>query len=63
MKKWVKFGGAVLFSLVLGACSNQNSEGENTADDATHKVGVVGDVEREVWEDVADRLKDKEGID
>ena len=54
---------AAAFALV--ACSNGGtSEGQESgnAEQSKLKVGVVGDVEREVWEDVAERAKDK-GVD
>lgn len=59
---------SVLVALVLAACGNGGGESTDTSSEsaettaeteagsgAVYKVGVVGDIEREVWEDVAAR--------
>lgn len=64
----LKLTGTLLASvLVLAACGASGdaessvesaATSEETAEQSTLTVGVVGDVEREVWEDVAARLTD-----
>ncbi|MDK6232897.1 MetQ/NlpA family ABC transporter substrate-binding protein [Aerococcus sp. UMB10185] len=56
---------AAAFALVAcsnGASSDDQASSDSSAEPTKLKVGVVGDVEREVWEDVAERAKDK-GVD
>lgn len=68
MTKWLKATSVLLASTaILAACGASNGDSNDQADngsseDQTYSIGVVGDVEREVWEDVAQRLEEKEGI-
>lgn len=70
-KNLLKYGTIVSTGLVLAACGNEgeNDTAENQA--ATDQnngevvelsVGVVGEIENEIWQDVANRLEDR-GID
>ena len=63
-KKNVLFSGVAALTLFLAACgssdSNTDSAADTTASDAEAvKIGVVSEVEVEVWEDVASRLEAK----
>ncbi|AMB99624.1 methionine ABC transporter substrate-binding protein [Aerococcus urinaehominis] len=60
MKKWQKIILTGFAALGLVACGNKDAV--DNEDNNQVKVGVVGDVEREVWEDVAERAKNQ-GID
>ncbi len=64
LKKSIKLGLAFLASVALAACGNTSESSSDTsqAENRGYSVGVVGDVSAEIWEDVADRLKDQ-GID
>lgn len=71
MKKWKKIATILLSSTVLlAACGNSDSGANEESDSAENNsdskqevtIGVVGDIEREVWEDVAERLEADEGI-
>lgn len=53
-KKQIGIGIVGISALMLAACGNQENE--------TVKVGVVGDVATQIWEDVAERASDS-GID
>lgn len=60
----------VAMIVVLGACglkSNSSSEASSQADNTslegkTFTVGTSGDFDRQIWEDVGKRLKEKKGI-
>ena len=63
-KKSVLFSGVAALTLFLAACGSSDSNTDSAADTAssdneTVKIGVVSEVEVDVWEDVASRLKDK----
>jgi len=55
LKKYLVFIFSTLSLLIFTACGTQ-------ADDNTVRVGVVGDVSAEIWNDIADRLQEKKGI-
>ena len=66
-KKNVLFSGVAALTLFLAACGSSDSNTDSAADTAssdneTVKIGVVSEVEVEVWEDVASRL-DAKGIE
>ena len=56
LKKSLSVGLALVTAFAITACSNDAGADKGTEDNP-FKVGVVGDVEREVWEDVEDRLE------
>ncbi|MFZ2264103.1 MAG: MetQ/NlpA family ABC transporter substrate-binding protein, partial [Trichococcus flocculiformis] len=63
-KKNVLFSGVAALTLFLSACGSSDSNTDSAADTAssdneTVKIGVVSEVEVEVWEDVASRLEAK----
>lgn len=71
MKNWLKVALSALAVFILAACGNSTgSEGteesvESTdsevVEETTVTVGVVGDIDNEIWEDIASRLE-PEGI-
>lgn len=66
-KKSLLFSGVAALTLFLAACGGGNttadsSKGAATSDAKAVKIGVVSEVEVDVWKDVASRLKDQ-GID
>lgn len=71
MKKYGKYIVMLVLALVLVACSNNTTSDEAGSQETTSEasfagevfnVGVVSDTNRDIWENVGERLSEKHGI-